>query len=651
MLTGSNGNLTSGDHSDTKEIPATRQRPKEVLSKKALFSLVAFTLVLFWMFHVLPIMRSGDNWGIWDWDHHLTAYEMERQSILEHGVLPLWNPYIAGGTVLLQHPLSTSLLPDFVSVLCFGTVWGVKILLLLRLLIGLVGGYFLGRELSLSVSASLLASVLINGSGAYSSHVAVGHFEWTVACYLPWTLIALLRALERHSWKWSLAASLGIAALCLGGATYLLFGFAFLVGTFVAVEALRRKEPMALVRCCLVPFAVAALLCSVKLLPSWELFHEHPRKTGWTSHSSEKASLRNWRSLTAAFASSFVERSSFEKHPPRYFIHKSSFPQRREVRSRIISTINNNAYVGVVPLFLVLLFTAFSRDRRIIGWTAGFIIVAVIALSGPVNKVFGVNPWALLARLPAFDSLVQSGRFLIVAVIPLALLAGSGYDNYQRMGSQAWPRATTALAWILLAVVVFDLGHRNFHDFDRAFPFEPPGTTPAEQFVTNRHAVKNWDLLTVKNKVGAVKAHTNLKIKRGAIPVENSGYRGEAFLQNSGGEVSKVTIKGNEIDVIAAVDQADTLVVNQNYVSAWQRIDREAAVLNSNGRISTRVTPQDRLIRFEYRPRTLWLGVGLSLLALGGILFFLLNHVVRSWMRKALMIGQLYRNGRQRPVQ
>ena len=60
-----------------------------------------------------PLLFSNpDRYGRNDWDQFSFRYETPRQALLRDHQLPLWNPYVNGGTVLLADPeLSPSLPP------------------------------------------------------------------------------------------------------------------------------------------------------------------------------------------------------------------------------------------------------------------------------------------------------------------------------------------------------------------------------------------------------------------------------------------------------------------------------------------------------------------------------------------------------------
>ena len=221
--------------------------------------LIRLLLVGFWAVHAIPVLAAGSQWGIWDWDHHFAFAEAERLAILDHGVIPLWNPYLSGGTFLLQHPQSSFLAPDFILILLFGAPIGMKLLIALRLALGVWGAYVLGRRIGMVPAGAALCSIAFNGSSAYVAHLAFGHFEWTLAGYLPWIVLGLLEWVRSRSLGWGATAAGGIALLYLGGGMYLLFGLAFFGASFFLVEALRTHS-FRILAISLAPVLVAGLL-------------------------------------------------------------------------------------------------------------------------------------------------------------------------------------------------------------------------------------------------------------------------------------------------------------------------------------------------------------------------------------------------------
>src|SRR3989338_889533 len=105
--------------------------------KQELIALLLFSLIS--LAFVYPVFQNIKNWGIHDWDQHFMYNAVPRATILEFKQFPLWNPYYCGGNAMLANPQSSFLNPLYIFVLVFGEVIGLKILIPIYLIIGLLG--------------------------------------------------------------------------------------------------------------------------------------------------------------------------------------------------------------------------------------------------------------------------------------------------------------------------------------------------------------------------------------------------------------------------------------------------------------------------------------------------------------------------------
>ena len=120
-----------------------------VESKKGTLKNHAPLLVMFAIISIvfiMPLFMRPGFWGQMDWDQFVSWNAIARNTILEHHQIPLWNPYVEGGNVLLAHPHASWLSPSFVFVLIFGAVAGLKLQVFIHLLLGLVGMFWLCKQ-------------------------------------------------------------------------------------------------------------------------------------------------------------------------------------------------------------------------------------------------------------------------------------------------------------------------------------------------------------------------------------------------------------------------------------------------------------------------------------------------------------------------
>ncbi|HEY5242996.1 MAG TPA: hypothetical protein VIJ22_16060, partial [Polyangiaceae bacterium] len=92
-------------------------------------------------------------------------------------------------------------------------------------------------------------------------------------------------------------------------------------------------------------------------------------------------------------------------------------------------------------------------------------------------------------------------------------------------------------------------------------------------------------------------------------------YRGEAFVAERHGTAKLVSFTPNAMDVeVRGALPGDHVVLNQNWDPGWTANGERA--LSWNDSVATVVTTDPQLTHFRYRPKTLWLGMLLFLVAL-----------------------------------
>ena len=130
-----------------------------------------------------------------------------RLSIAKYHEFPWWNPWTVSGEPLFADPQIAVLMPDTLFVLAFGSVVGLKLLLLFYVIVGYEGTRFLCRELfgrsrfveGVSVIPILLPSLAL--------HFNEGHLVFFVFYLFPWLLAFAL------TWQRSVERSLALGVV------------------------------------------------------------------------------------------------------------------------------------------------------------------------------------------------------------------------------------------------------------------------------------------------------------------------------------------------------------------------------------------------------------------------------------------------------
>ncbi len=334
-------------------------------------------------------------WWTWAWRE------------MAHGVWPHWNPFVMCGlpfhglaVVSLAYPLSlANLALDPPRVI---TAWW-----LVHLALAGVWTQRFGRALGLSPGASALAGITFGASEALVSRIAAGELpQLAVVTWFPALLWALETGIRDDRPRTVLAGAVPIALMLLAGhlqyvayGSLLAGGYAF---TRLAGDRERRREPrlwLALAAAWLVGLALAAH----QVLPTLDALAGSHRAWGLAAQL-DSGILLTPRSLGRWIAPDLLG---------------------NEYRGGYVGdTVAGQVplYVGVLPLFLAA--TALALRTRH-AWRLGILAAAGVAFAFgsrlPLAPLLG---WLL----PPLTGFRIPSRMLVVAALPMAVLAGLGVD-------------------------------------------------------------------------------------------------------------------------------------------------------------------------------------------------------------------------------
>ncbi|MGA2491033.1 MAG: hypothetical protein ABSF99_12770, partial [Anaerolineales bacterium] len=157
--------------------------------------------ILVSLIYYYPILNSGNNLGIQDWDQNFAWTEATRVTLLEYHQFPFWNPYKCGGSVQFANPQIPVISFQTLFALLFGTIRGIKLSILFHGVIGFIGFYLLARQYKASYLGSLLASILFSFSGITGSFLSTGMVVFTSLAYTPYILFFFNRSLKNGKWS------------------------------------------------------------------------------------------------------------------------------------------------------------------------------------------------------------------------------------------------------------------------------------------------------------------------------------------------------------------------------------------------------------------------------------------------------------------
>ena len=582
----------------------------------AVFFFLAVGLAFTW-----PVFHNIEYWGIQDWDQHFFYHAVPRETILEYHQIPLWNPYTCGGTVLLANPQSRCLSPTFGLVLIFGVVRGLKLEIWLHLAFGLLGAYRLARRFQLNIPAALVSSFIFMGNSIYAAGLTVG-MTWILSiAYLPWAFAYFLQA--RNKIKYAVVCGFFLALMYLDGGAYPLMITVLFFGIYSLISVcLKRVSPAVGIKVFAGALIFALCLGAIKFFPSIDFLLEHPRRmadrSGFSLQSLQFSLLSRDQTVAAA------------AHLPRG-------EGRGFVRGMTQFMDENGMYIGIIPLLLFCVGLAFQFRRRA---PLALCLLIFLWLSFGTRVPFSL--WALLRRLPVFDSMRVAQRVRMVMMLCVSLFAGFGFRAISERGFQRIKkRGTPLLLTVLLAgIILLDLVYVNSRIFRDAFPIPPIRTekNPAFYQVWSMPAYdKNGPVEpggyyatfgslypAFLSNVGIINAYETSIVPRNAVARGSKDYRGEVFLEGTEGEVRIIRFTPNVIELEVEPEGEGYLILNQNYYSGWRiRGDKSARVEARRGVIGVKIAPPFGKIALYYLPTSFIIGAIVSIITLPvGIVLF-----------------------------
>ena len=251
----------------------------------------------------------------------------------------------------------------------------------------------------------------------------------------------------------------------------------------------------------------------------------------------------------------------------------------------------HGAYVSAVftPLGLVGVIKSF---RRALPWIFAALVFFILAMGGTEPH----SLYAILHRLPGFDSTYAPFRFLISFVLAAGVLAGLGAD-YLLEFSQ-WAVAALLILGTLDALVVSPVS--LYEVFTNATISVPPRSRAFRQFYDP--APTNMLALNLAN-LGAVNCYetnfwdVSMTQVRG---YDQSGYRGEQYLLEPGA-VRLLKWTPEELRYQVDTRGPNVLVINQNYYDGWRLLDGAGAIISYHGMVAVELAAGNQQITVAYR--------------------------------------------------
>ncbi|MGH9383212.1 MAG: hypothetical protein ACRD2N_02820 [Vicinamibacterales bacterium] len=587
----------------------------------ALFLVVASALFC------APLFANLDDWGRQDWDQFWFRYETPRLALLRDHVLPAWNPYAEGGTVLLAHPDSPVLSPWYLIVLLLGTPLGLRVQVVTFMAIGAVGMAALLGRLGASRPAGILGGIVFVMSSHFVLHMAEGHVEWCVIGLMPWLALYALR--DDDGLRGIIGAALLLASVLTFGSVYIPAVYLPFLGVWMAFESIRSRRWTPIARWTAI-VALALVLSSAKLLPTVEFAQSYPRADALGHEGTARRVLLAglFDPRQALLYRTYRDEVQDDGNFPGIGTEAGSTPLNDYI-NRLWFEWNFHeygCYIGLVGIVLAAWGAIRGLPRHWPLYVTGLLTGIVV-----LGNVSPVDLWNALGYLPLYGQLHVPSRFLAGVIFVLAVAAALGLDALWSGSPKAWHRWRPGITAGLIMALYAELAATGWPLFRDTFVIQPVAVERHAQFAQRpspipvpdipRSATNGSMYAQLLGNSGTLNAYENLAVAHGKVKkTDDADYRGEVYLQAEHGTVQVVRWTMSSVRVRLELSQADELVLNQNFDDHWMarrenrggRSEVVGAHKNADGLIALAVEPGRQEIEFFYHPWSFVVGAWIS---------------------------------------
>lgn len=312
--------------------------------------------------------------------------------------------------------------------------------------------YLLIRTLVKHPGAAWLGGLIYSFAPYHIAHTG-GHPDLTQLAAIPLVILFFTRALTRSSVRSALVAAVMLGLVCFTGLYLFEFAAITLVPAFI-YAALDQKRWRALrFWVVLMVFGLAsAILTSPRVIPLLR------SSNALSSVIEEKYSAATMQTDLLSFVT------------PSHF-NPIFAPAVGEVAARFEMNRKWPAYLGIIPLFLMVAALTWKKSGRVTWlWFALGVFFAVMSL-GPVLRFNGqvyeniTLPYGWLAWLPFIRIVARPDYFVLGLLLPLAIVAAIGCER-GLVALDRHRRAQAALLIGLTAVLLFEYWNGPYPGFE-----------------------------------------------------------------------------------------------------------------------------------------------------------------------------------------
>jgi len=326
---------------------------------------------------------------------------------LQSGALPFWTPSIDSGTPFMAAFHTGVFYPPSIIFLLPNLTTALNLFYIFHFALLAISVYFLSRSWNFSGPAALSSSLTAVLSSFFLSSTMLSNW-FLAAVWLPLIFLFFHKFIIEKKVRYFIVATFALVCQILAASPELCALTVLLLMAHSMILVPIGKAPLSLYGrvAALAAMAILALgVSALQLVPTYKLV-EHSLREGGLSFE-----VHSYRSMAFRQLGELLLPNNFDD----YF--SGSGPQVR------ISTFFISIYMGIVPLFLLVLAFKFRQQRAVQFWLWIF-LVGIFLASGSHNPIY---EW-IYSWVPLMDLFRFPEKFFNVSVFALIFLTGHVLD-------------------------------------------------------------------------------------------------------------------------------------------------------------------------------------------------------------------------------
>ncbi|MDQ3814317.1 MAG: hypothetical protein M3347_10245, partial [Armatimonadota bacterium] len=357
---------------------------------------------------------------------------------LRQGNLALWNPHIVCGYPFFGGFQSALLYPPNGLYLILPIDKAVNVDIVLHILLAGLFMYAWTWYRGLSPLARLLSAVLLMFGAPFYSHLFAGHLTpLAVMAWAPLVFLACDGLFRRPSLGWCLLGSLAVAMQILAGYPQLVFYTAVAVSLYSVLTVFASIHRARALLGIGAMYLGGAALAGVQLFTGLQAASECVRSQGLSYRIAASFSLPPENLLTLLAPDFFGNITNFPYWGRWYLWEMSLFMSVTGFALALYGALTGDSARD-----------GSARERRPALVSVALVVLLLVLALAASTPLFRF----LYDYVPGFNKFRGSSKFIFLALLFLALLAGMGFDSLLRSSRRARP----------LAIMTFVLGLTAF---------------------------------------------------------------------------------------------------------------------------------------------------------------------------------------------